>query len=125
VLRGGAAHLVRLGRVVQTERPLKRQGWRVKPLDWDRLLVDGYEPLKVAQRVFRHLPREPRCKLCQNPFGGIGGKVVGLSGREADRSADDRRIRTTASVDASSATATEYVGSLRDPGRAVRRSGGM
>jgi adenylate cyclase len=57
----------------------------VKPLDWNRLLVDGYEPLKVAQRVFRRLPREPRCKLCQNPFAGIGGKVVGLMGRKPSR----------------------------------------
>lgn len=57
----------------------------MQPLDWNRLLVDGYEPLKVAQRVFRRLPREPRCKLCQNPFGGIGGKVVGLMGRKPSR----------------------------------------
>lgn len=57
----------------------------VKPLNWQRLLVDGYEPLKVAQRIFRRLPREPRCKLCQNPFGGIGGKVVGLMGRKPSR----------------------------------------
>ena len=24
-----------------------------KPLDWQALLVDGYEPLKRAQRIFR------------------------------------------------------------------------
>jgi adenylate cyclase len=57
----------------------------VKPLDWNRLLVDGYEPLKVAQRVFRRLPHDPRCKLCQNPFGGIGGKLVGIMGRKLSR----------------------------------------
>jgi len=34
----------------------------------------------VAQRVFRYLPSAPRCKLCHNPFGGIGGKIVGLMG---------------------------------------------
>jgi hypothetical protein len=54
-----------------------------KPLDWDDLLVKGYEPLKVAQRVFRRLPHDPRCKLCQNPFGGVGGKMVGLLGAQA------------------------------------------
>jgi adenylate cyclase len=56
-----------------------------KPLDWQALLVDGYEPLKKAQRVFRRLPRDPRCKLCQNPFAGIGGKLVGLLGRKPSR----------------------------------------
>jgi adenylate cyclase len=56
-----------------------------KELDWHAVLVDGYEPLKVAQRIFRRLPRDPRCKLCQNPFGGIGGKVVGWMGRKPSR----------------------------------------
>ena len=56
-----------------------------KPIDWQRLLVDGYEPLKKAQRVFRLLPHDPRCKLCQNPFGGLGGKVLGLVGRRPSR----------------------------------------
>jgi adenylate cyclase len=56
-----------------------------KPLDWHALLVDGYEPLKKAQRVFRRLPREPRCKLCQNPFAGVGGKLAALMGRKPSR----------------------------------------
>jgi adenylate cyclase len=56
-----------------------------KQIDWQALLVDGYEPLKKAQRVFRRLPSDPRCKLCLNPFGGIGGKLVGLFGRKPSR----------------------------------------
>ncbi len=56
-----------------------------KPLDWQALLVDGYEPLKKAQRIFRRLPHDPRCKLCQNPFAGVGGKVVGFMGRKPSR----------------------------------------
>jgi adenylate cyclase len=56
-----------------------------KPLDWEALLVKGYEPLKVAQRIFRWLPHDPRCKLCLNPFGGVGGKMVGLVGRKPSR----------------------------------------
>src|SRR5256714_13052552 len=56
-----------------------------KTPDWQALLVDGYEPLKKAQRIFRRLPRDPRCKLCQNPFGGLGGKLVGLMGRKPSR----------------------------------------
>ena len=57
----------------------------VKQLDWEALLVRGYEPLKVAQRIFRRLPRDPRCKLCQNPFGGVAGRIVGLMGRKPSR----------------------------------------
>jgi adenylate cyclase len=41
--------------------------------------------LKFAQRIFRRLPHDPRCKLCQNPFGGVGGKLVGLLGRKPSR----------------------------------------
>ncbi|MGO9857162.1 MAG: adenylate/guanylate cyclase domain-containing protein [Acidimicrobiales bacterium] len=53
--------------------------------DWEALLVEGYEPLKIAQRLFRHLPRDPRCKLCQNPFAGVGGSLLGLFGRKPSR----------------------------------------
>ena len=56
-----------------------------KTIDWHRLLVDGYEPLRKAQRVFRLLPSDPRCKLCRNPFGGPGGKVCAVIGRKPSR----------------------------------------
>jgi adenylate cyclase len=56
-----------------------------KDATWEALLVDGYEPVRRAQKVFRHLPSAPRCKLCQNPFHGIGGKVVGLAGFKPSR----------------------------------------
>ena len=60
--------------------------WGVaKPHDWEALLVKGYEPLKVAQRIFRWLPHDPRCKLCLNPFGGVGGKMIGLLGHKPSR----------------------------------------
>ena len=54
-------------------------------VDWEGLLVEGYEPLRKAQRVFRRFPHDPRCKMCQVPFGGLGGKVVGLVGRRPSR----------------------------------------
>jgi adenylate cyclase len=60
-------------------------GRMAKPIDWHRLLIDGYEPLKKGQRVFRRLPSDPRCKLCQNPFGGVGGKISGVIGRKPSR----------------------------------------
>ena len=56
-----------------------------KTVDWQRLLVDGYEPLKRAQRLFRRLPSDPRCKLCQNPFAGIGGRLSAVIGRKPSR----------------------------------------
>lgn len=56
-----------------------------KPLDWEALLVDGYESIKISQRVFRRLPSEPRCKLCLNPFGGLAGNVIGVLGRKPSR----------------------------------------
>ena len=55
------------------------------PIDWEKLLVDGYEPLKRAQRIYRHLPHDPRCKLCLSPFAGIGGKLCALAGRKPSR----------------------------------------
>jgi adenylate cyclase len=27
-------------------------------------------------RVMRHLPAEPRCRLCKAPYGGVGGRVM-------------------------------------------------
>jgi adenylate cyclase len=56
-----------------------------KPVDWDALLVNGHEPLKVSQRIFRRLPHDPRCKLCLNPFGGVAGKLIGLLGHRPSR----------------------------------------
>lgn len=56
-----------------------------KKLDWQALLVDGFEPLKKGQKIFRRLPHDPRCKLCQNPFAGVGGTIVGWMGRKPSR----------------------------------------
>jgi adenylate cyclase len=38
-----------------------------------------------ARRVFRYLPSEPRCKVCNNPFGGLGGRVLALAGFRPSR----------------------------------------
>jgi adenylate cyclase len=43
---------------------------------WVELLVEGHGPLVKARRVFRYLPSAPRCKLCNNPFGGLGGRLL-------------------------------------------------
>jgi adenylate cyclase len=47
---------------------------------WVKVLTEGHGPLKGMRRVFRHMPSAPRCKVCANPFGGVGGWVVGLAG---------------------------------------------
>ena len=52
---------------------------------WHKLLVEGHQPILLAHRLFRYLPGPPRCKLCHNPFGGIGGKLVGLLGFKPSR----------------------------------------
>lgn len=52
---------------------------------WQKLLTEGHRPLRIAHLLFRHLPSPPRCKVCYNPFGGIGGKLVGLAGFSRSR----------------------------------------
>ncbi len=53
--------------------------------EWRRILTDGHAPLVRARHVFRYLPSSPRCKVCGNPFGGIGGRVLGLAGFRPSR----------------------------------------
>ena len=52
---------------------------------WRKVLVEGHEPLRRAHRLFRHLPGPPRCKLCHNPFGGVGGRLVRVAGFRPSR----------------------------------------
>jgi adenylate cyclase len=33
-----------------------------------------------SRRVWRRVPSAPRCKVCANPFGGVGGRVARLAG---------------------------------------------
>jgi adenylate cyclase len=39
----------------------------------------------TMRRLFKYLPSAPRCKGCNNPFGGIGGRLVGLAGFKPSR----------------------------------------
>lgn len=48
--------------------------------EWRSLLIDGHRSLRVLHRVFRHVPAPPRCKMCYNPFGGVGGRIAGALG---------------------------------------------
>ena len=52
---------------------------------WDQVLKDGHGSLVRARHVFRYLPSSPRCKLCNNPFGGVGGRVLRIAGFRQSR----------------------------------------
>jgi adenylate cyclase len=49
--------------------------------DW--FMTDAFEVEKRMYGLYRHLPHDPRCKLCHTPFQGVGGVVLGsLFGRK-------------------------------------------
>src|ERR1700738_1409568 len=52
---------------------------------WQRVLTEGHTSLVRARRLFRHLPSAPRCKMCNNPFGGPVGRVLGAAGWKPSR----------------------------------------
>jgi adenylate cyclase len=52
---------------------------------WRRILTDGHRRLVVGRHVMRYLPSAPRCKVCNNPFAGFGGRLVGLAGFKRSR----------------------------------------
>jgi adenylate cyclase len=53
------------------------------PLDPDKVWGEWFSTSafsvdKDLRRIFRILPRDPRCKFCNAPFQGVGGSVVRL-----------------------------------------------
>jgi adenylate cyclase len=49
------------------------------------VLIDGHGSLVRARRLFRYVPSAPRCKVCNNPFGGLGGRLFGIAGFRRSR----------------------------------------
>ena len=53
-----------------------------KPVNADAMWRDWFTvsaanlDVKRMRRVFRKLPHDPRCKLCEAPFQGVGGSLV-------------------------------------------------
>jgi adenylate cyclase len=47
---------------------------------WREFLTGDLRGLERFRTVLRHIPAAPRCKLCQAPFTGIGGAVLGHTG---------------------------------------------
>jgi class 3 adenylate cyclase len=52
---------------------------------WDKVLTDGHASLVRARHAFRYLPSAPRCKLCNNPFGGPVGRLFAAAGYRRSR----------------------------------------
>ncbi len=52
---------------------------------WEKVLIDGHASLVRARRAFRYLPSAPRCKLCNNPFGGPVGRIFAAAGFRRSR----------------------------------------
>jgi len=57
----------------------------IPPQPWDKLLTEGHQSLVRARRMFRYLPSAPRCKMCNNPFGGPAGRVFAAAGFRPSR----------------------------------------
>lgn len=53
--------------------------------EWHTILTEGHRALLLSRRFWRHVPSAPRCKVCANPFGGIGGRVAGMAGWKPSR----------------------------------------
>ena len=43
---------------------------------WFWFTTSAFDVDKRLRRIFRRLPRDPRCKFCNAPFRGIGGTLV-------------------------------------------------
>jgi adenylate cyclase len=48
--------------------------------EWRATLLGTDPGLVRLRRIFRHIPSDPRCKMCLSPHGGIGGPLVRLFG---------------------------------------------
>lgn len=49
------------------------------------MLTNPESPLYKKGRIFKHVPGDPRCRLCRIPLGGIAGPVLKLTGRRPAR----------------------------------------
>jgi adenylate cyclase len=49
--------------------------WR----DW--FMTDAFKVEKQMYRIYRFLPKDPRCRICNTPFRGAGGFLMRFTGR--------------------------------------------
>jgi adenylate cyclase len=48
---------------------------------WREFLTHGSSLERYGRRVLKHIPSEPRCKVCAAPFRGVGSPVMRLMGK--------------------------------------------
>lgn len=57
---------------------------------WHNYLIGGVAGLpprmRIMMKLFKHLPRDPRCMICHTPFEGIGGLLARAAGRGTGKS---------------------------------------
>lgn len=52
---------------------------------WRKVLIEGHQPINFGRSLFARLPSPPRCKMCNNPFAGPGGRLFRMWGRGPSR----------------------------------------
>lgn len=52
---------------------------------WRQTLTKGHVSHRAIHRMMRLLPGSPRCKICYNPFGGVGGRICRTVGMVPSR----------------------------------------
>ncbi|MGP9804628.1 adenylate/guanylate cyclase domain-containing protein [Paracoccus sp. NSM] len=62
---------------------------------WHTVFAKGHPVLIGKQKRYRLLPGHPRCKLCEVPFGGLGGWIM----RKRGLAASDRNPRYCTACD--------------------------
>ena len=61
---------------VSTEQPRGGDPARQSNPEWRDMLLGVSQDIVRMRRIFRHIPTDPRCKLCQSPYAGLGGFIV-------------------------------------------------
>jgi len=54
---------------------------RVSSETWRAMLLGTYWQFRAGRRFFKHLPHEPRCKLCAAPFKGAAAPFMRMIGK--------------------------------------------
>lgn len=52
---------------------------------WRDMLTNRESPLYKKGRIFKHVPGDPRCRLCRIPLAGIASPILKLTGRRPAR----------------------------------------
>lgn len=53
---------------------------RTSSAEWRSVLMGEHADLVRQRRLFRHVPSDPRCKMCLAPQGGLGGPIMRMLG---------------------------------------------